>query len=215
MQQASRVNDPAPHRGGAEVRNSSLQATCTSGFAVNRPGAATPVAVLTAGHCARGIGDAFTNNGRGVGTVVQRERANGSLDVAQIGTSAEATIYTGGRTSSATARVAGTAEASLGDTVCTSGAITAESCTAEVIGTNLCIVFQDSGNEACALDLAESPNGQRLTDRGDSGAPVYVYSGTAVNAVGMVVGGNGPGNQVAYHTMDTVLGFFGITLMTR
>jgi hypothetical protein len=31
----------------------------------------------------------------------------------------------------------------------------------------------------------------------------------------MVVGGNSAGTQIAYHSMDTMLGFLGATLLTR
>lgn len=216
--QASRVDDPAPHRAGAEIVNTALRSSCTAGFAVRRS-AAIPVAVMTAGHCARGLGDTFTNKGRQFGSIVQRERAPGSLDVALIGTSAAATVYIGNRTSTATARVGGITEVFDGDNVCHSGAVTAENCTGVVSGTGLCITFED-GVETCGLDRFVSPDNRRLSAKGDSGGPVYVYTTSpgaaqpAVNAVGMAVGGNSSGTAIAYHSMDMVLGFFGVSLIT-
>jgi hypothetical protein len=107
----------------------------------------------------------------------------------------------------------------IGDTTCADGSFTGENCTAKISATNTCqSVYDDITNATvyiCGLDVATSTNGTRVCQPGDSGGPVYRYTGqgVAVNADGIISACTNelnPGGKTVYFTdIVRMLSIFG------
>ncbi|WP_454293276.1 hypothetical protein [Salana multivorans] len=162
---STRLNDVAPHYGGARTVQGG--SSCSTGFTttfqdgVNR--------MLTAGHCGS-LGQAFSSPGGASFGTISHRLPFPLYDVAWIsGTSYSGRIYGGGLTG--TAVVVGSPGANPGmyGNYCTSGSYSHEKCGYSVVDMSyeLCDISGCTPN----LVKADRPGGATLN--GDSGGPFY------------------------------------------
>ncbi len=164
----SRVNDGAPHWGGAWI-NTPLGG-CTSGYTVKN--ASGTKFMLTAGHCASQGATITGGTGLNWGVVVNKAPTP-TDDLELIGNSTYAgSIYSGDATGTMQ-NVKGAADPVVDSTsYCVSGRTSAETCGHHAV--SLTGTF-------CAPELGGCDNGMAifrdgtLTQDGDSGAPWYTY----------------------------------------
>jgi hypothetical protein len=191
---ATRANDyPPPWWGGSVIGG------CTGGFSAIKRSTGHK-GLLTAGHCFTGTLQPAYNGSNFLGYVTWRLYGGGNYDAAFIDTQASSGIsnpyvYTGGLNDAThSASVTYFLNALPGDQVCFDGSVTFQNCNADVVGSNDCIVYND-GAYVCGIDTADSTNGSWVVRKGDSGGPVYWYTGgTNVTAVGLISGYQGSGN---------------------
>ncbi|MEV7731760.1 hypothetical protein AB0O75_06545 [Streptomyces sp. NPDC088921] len=189
--QSTRWSDVTPFYGGSSITNGA--GTCTSGFAVHDRTNPFKEHLLTAAHCYALYNLVWNANtsGPSVGVVQFRFK---TLDTEFIGNKDYAQyIYTGGYVQSTNAHfVYGTHAPTLNTQVCVSGQTTMVHCghpisnnTFSVVWPNMGgagpqnnsgFVYQRGGTDPCRC------NG-RLTQGGDSGAPIYVPDRTDSGAL--------------------------------
>jgi hypothetical protein len=180
-----RFNDGYPFYGGISILNTHNRGVCTSGFAVESVFTGQR-ALTTAAHCGLD-GDTFVNKthngswGQQVGTIDMRDTG---LDVALLhGLSYDGYIYTGGSEySGSRIFVHGATGVWNGLQLCVSGQTTFNHCGHPVSNTNYSIRWSgsdagiDNGN-AFLYDRGGNNwpwyNNGKLTEGGDSGAPIY------------------------------------------
>lgn len=183
-----RQADTAPYSGGS--RYVSPLGQCTNGFALEVPNSGN-VNEISAGHCG--------NNGQAVNIPGQPAPTGHVLNLAacrdtlwiNYPNAVTGTIYTGAFNSNTTASVASATSDFVGDMVATGGASSGEHLNIPVQAVD---VFIAVGGIPCAtvgpLTVAGYPNAQCAVAPGDSGGPVYSYSGSgAVIARGTITAG--------------------------
>jgi hypothetical protein len=214
---ASRIADTPPFNGGDAIVSATQHSNgCTSGFGVVIRGVSR---LLTAGHCylvgtsvenARSLGgSAISGSGAPMGRVFESASLS-RLDSEVISGPGSDLIWTGpiGRPQRAT--VSGVGTWAVGDQVCTSGAYGGEICGLTVQQVNYC--FFISFHSYCHLTRV---HGAREIVPGDSGGPVFRFSGSALEAVGTVSGLDAGGDGISYFTgIYAILGQWGATLRT-
>jgi hypothetical protein len=107
------------------------------------------------------------------------------IDSTDTGTSLLPTVWT---SNNSTAAVINWDANWVGKSICTDGSFTYQNCTGVVDKNNFCIVV-GSVLYDCHLVEAYSSNGSTLGQQGDSGGPVYDYSGSGVKVAGFITGG--------------------------
>jgi hypothetical protein len=173
----SRIYDSAPWWGGDEVNNDGINGgECTGGFAVQRRSNGH-YGMLIAGHC-YGLNDTVyqpTPSYLVMGTVTFRIYGGSNIDTAFVDTpgGVQGEVWT---STSTVHRVDTYDTVSLGTVVCTDGVVNGQNCNAEVIAIHICVTYID-GQTVCDLNEVTSTNGSWIIQRGDSGGPVYRYSG--------------------------------------
>lgn len=119
--------------------------------------------------------------------------------------------------------VVGSDAPTIGEVVCSDGSFTGENCTAEIQQINICVNVSDPNagtvTYVCGEDRAVSTNGTRLTQPGDSGGPVYVYTNLGPLADGIISAGTNelnPGGATVWFT-DVVqaISTFGVTIANQ
>jgi len=219
---ASRIADTPPFNGGDAIVSATQHFNaCTSGFGIVIRGVSR---LLTAGHCyavgttvlnARSLGgSSISGNGASMGTVFESGYSS-NLDSEVISGPGSDLIWTGpiGRPQRAT--VSGVGTWAVGDQVCTSGAYGGEICGLTVQHVNYCMLFSITTFKVHLFCHITQVHGSRETVLGDSGGPVFRFSGSALEAVGTVSGSNGSGNGVSWFTgIYAILGQWGATLRT-
>ncbi|GAA0608362.1 hypothetical protein HPO96_31110 [Kribbella sandramycini] len=220
---SSRVEDFAPWSSGTFIHNNWTGGVCTSG-----PGLriGSNEYMLTAGHCGRTTGELIQQGHPGVlsnlpsiGRVSNRS-GYPNLDAMVIPTNMSPTMY---RTWYNFHTVQATPWESLtGQTVCTGGAFTGESCNLKIGRTNFCSDAHDS----CGLTQA-SRAGAIAAGQGDSGGPVYIvapglrYSGIVTGpttAEGQFVCSSYPtdtrwcSSSIVFTRIQNVLTYYGASL---
>ena len=86
-----------------------------------------------------------------------------------------------------------------GDNVCSNGSVTGYKCNARVLATNICINVENNVR-ICGITSAETYDGSRLVNHGDSGGPVLI-NGTARGAqvTGIISAMGGNNGQTMYY----------------
>jgi hypothetical protein len=218
---ASRVADTPPFNGGDAIMPAAHTYNCSTGFGVVIGGLSR---LLTAGHCfnvgtsvynGRSLGGtSFTGSNTPMGTVFE-SGWNSELDSEVISGSGSDLIWTGPIGNPQRATVSGVGTWAVGDQVCTSGANGGEICGLTVQHVNYCMnlfEFPVSLRYVCHITQV---HGAREIVPGDSGGPVFRFSGSALEAVGTVSGLDALGNGVSWFTgIYAILGRWGAALRT-
>jgi hypothetical protein len=219
---ASRIADTPPFNGGDAIVSATQHFNaCSSGFGVVIGGVSR---LLTAGHCytvgttvlnARSLGGTtISGSGAAIGTVIASAYSS-DLDSEVISAPGSDLIWTGPIGAPQRATVSGVGTWAVGDQVCTSGAYGGEICGLTVQHVNYCMILSEfpiSLHLFCHLTQVQ---GSRETVPGDSGGPVFRFSGSAVEAVGTISGSNASGNGVSWFTgIYAILGQWGASLNT-
>ncbi|MEN3356132.1 MAG: hypothetical protein V7637_114 [Mycobacteriales bacterium] len=185
---AGRQADTAPFWGGSRyIHGTSL---CSSGFSLRVGDRPTNNYAITAGHCGA-LFDPFTVPGQSSPTG-QMFGAAACRDNLLLGYFSQVTprIYTGTFDSLSSAQVVGAAPDFVGNMVQTGGASSGEHFGIQVQSVD---TFGDFGVSGCAsvgpLTLASYPTSSCASAPGDSGGPVYTYSGPDVVGRGTITGG--------------------------
>jgi hypothetical protein len=189
----TRIYDSSPYNGGDAITNDAGRG-CSSGFGITISGTSY---LLTAGHCFT-VGTDIYNaryfprhgyEGDNVlmGTLLERSFSNTTGTTAVINTRGSDLIWTGTIGSSQRAVVSGSTNNPVGDQVCQSGAYSGESCGIVIQGNNTCTTF--TGVRLCHLIRAIKSTGGIATQTGDSGGPVFRFSGSSLLATGTDVAG--------------------------
>lgn len=172
----SRRSDPAPHRGGASITNGT--STCTSGFTI----VSTARYMVTAGHCFSIRQNVYSTGGEQYWGTVRNRPHFPYYDFEAIGGSSYGSVIYTGNATGWTTLVGGAADPAVGAAYCRSGQTTYELCS-QVI-TSLNADFCDEAGCTPTVIAYEGPDGQG----GDSGAPLYQYSGGKVHIRGLHFG---------------------------
>ncbi|MCI3273509.1 S1 family peptidase [Streptomyces cylindrosporus] len=203
--QRTRFGDAQPFWGGDALIGSegSGAASCTAGFAVKQK-ATGHLYMTTAGHCYGLNTHVYSrgqNNGWGnwVGQVTRRNRDIDTELIQNTLTSAgyDSFIFTGGLASSgATHFVHGTESPSVSRKVCVSGSVSFNHCGHPISNTSYSICY--SGGIDCIKNgqgflydrggTYPTYNNGKLTQGGDSGAPIYTTDDT--DSAAWIVGGH-------------------------
>ena len=219
---ASRIADTPPFNGGDAIVSATQHFNgCSSGFGVVIGGVSR---LLTAAHCytvgttvlnARSLGGtAISGSGAAIGTVIESALSS-DLDSEVISAPGSDLIWTGPIGAPQRATVSGVGTWAVGDQVCTSGAYGGEICGLTVQHVNYCMPLSEfpiSFHVFCHLTQVQGP---REIVGGDSGGPVFRFSGSALEAVGTISGFNSSGNGVSWFTgIYAILGQWGASLRT-
>ncbi|GAA4729498.1 S1 family peptidase [Phytohabitans rumicis] len=201
----TRLDDFSPWTAGLRI-NGSNGLACTGAFAIYHHGVQF---MLTAGHCG-GLNTNWYNNGIYVGYTDLGFNGRMGYDSAILrGGNYSPTMFTGGN-DAIIRSVIGTYDPPIGGATCTSGSFSVSSCANQVVAEDICQGFSD-GTTICHLTRADY-TGAAHVNLGDSGGPVYAGFGSAVKAVGTIVGANG--DSYFYHPIGNLLSLYGATLIT-
>ena len=218
----SRIADTAPFNGGDAIVSATQHFDgCSSGFGIVIGGV---FRLLTAGHCytvgttvlnARSLGGtAISGSGATMGKVTESAYSS-DLDSEVISAPGSDLIWTGPIGVPQRATVSGVGTWAVGDQVCTSGAYGGEICGLTVQHVNYCMFFSLTtfeGHLECHITQVQ---GSREIVEGDSGGPVFRFSGSALEAVGTVTGFNASDNGVSWFTgIYAILGEWDASLHT-
>jgi hypothetical protein len=201
---ASRSTDGEPHYGAAAIGAKSDR-FCTSAFTMRRSG---EYGQVTADHCfANGasvysgseyVGKTAGSSGFPVYDMIRIESTSESFD---------SRIYTDPRSTSR--YVNGVGNPAVNSYVCASGYVTRAVCGIRVTSTSATLCDADG----CTPDVirAEKP-GYTVVSKGDSGAPIYVESGSSAATIrGMVIGFSG--SSVLYGELaSSIQNHLGVTI---
>lgn len=195
-----RQNDTNPFNGGDFISDE-VTGDCTSGFPVHGGGF---YYLLTAAHC-YAVGTPIYNeaasygggygNGAYMGQITQRDQSFGGLDVEIDGTGSSTLLYTGTYGNTQRATISGVASNIVGEQICTDGAFDGTDCGPVIQSINGCGVIDQAvgGNRyVCGLVTATSSGSTIAAGAGDSGGPVYLFSGSDLLGLGTITGGAGP-----------------------
>lgn len=206
----SRHSDFAPFWGGAEVRdNQGSTYDCTTGIPV-KCGSGTEF-MSTAGHCFPLNAEVFSpGNGLSMGTIHVRA-AFPAKDMELIkGKDRAGFVYVGGGGGAeGVAQIGGAADPVVGfSAYCHSGATTFEQCgkTATSLNGQFCDAAGCTGNLAVFT-------GGNLGLPGDSGAPMYLYSGGLIFIRAMLIARFN--NNEYGQKWSTISGSWGVTVLTN
>lgn len=190
-----RQNDSAPWNGGDFISNGSSD--CTSGIPVNNPN--NTYYIITASHCFS-LNQSIYNEsatiplgtGNYMGVVSNVAGGTGGLDAELVNMSSSNLLYTGPTATLGTSRsaISGSESTPTGYQICDDGAFEGEYCSATVVLTNQCQYFDNGVYDFCGLSESTSSNSQ-FVGQGDSGGPVFLFSGTSLLVTGTITGEGG------------------------
>jgi len=234
---ASRTNDTAPFNGGDSIENTSSGPFCTSGFGAT---IGSTSVLITAAHCFA-LNSSVINglNGTGgfasIGSVSHRDMAYQGTDTETINGSSSDLIWSGVIGSPTEAFVSGYTSSPAGDQVCNSGSASGEVCGITIssttiytgLGTCITVLVDGSNRTECHLIYATAASGAIANESGDSGGPVFRFSGSNLEATGIVSASTMNDtvncvyntNQICYNDLyytaiSTTLNEWGATLKT-
>ena len=164
----TRQSDPAPHRGGASITNGS--SVCTSSFTI----VSTARYMVTAGHCFSLGQRVYSTGGEQLWGSVRNRPGFPYYDFEAVGGGTYGSVIYVGNATGTTVLVAGAADPAVGAAYCRSGQTTYEACSLVVTG--LHAEFCDEAGCTPELISYEGPQSRG----GDSGGPLYQYSGGKV-----------------------------------
>jgi hypothetical protein len=222
-----RCLDSQPYYGGDRVATSNPFNECTGGFEAWDPGAGGNYGMLTAGHCwdvgtivAQGYTDQvnypypwYVPTSGTMGKVTRRLWADNVtdaefLDASSVGTSlAAARVYTTTPTGSASSFVSDYGMSFVGmQQICTDGSVTGEICSGNTIQQIQQCIYPAQYRVCHETKISSS---QTVCNPGDSGGPVYNYSGGRIVAYGLIESGN-----CYFSEITQVLAQLGVGLVT-
>lgn len=203
---ASRQSDYAPWFGGDRINVPA--GTCTSGFAVHKPGYGHYM--LTAGHCFSGTGQSvYAHFAPPMGSAYfgyssQWENTYGQpSDYALVTGQYAPYVWNGGPNGTAFLPViaANTSAYEVTDQVCFDGSYSGQVCRGYVVRTNVTVDL-DNGNRTTGLTETVHTDPGYMCQHGDSGGPVYDgYLSGGLRARGIFVflyGVSNPANVCYY-----------------
>jgi hypothetical protein len=247
-----RANDTPPWNGGDFLLDTpSFTGECTSGFGAHKGSTSY---MITAGHCfpvgtsanpEYAVNGAPSTNGPAyyeVGVVQTRgsfTKPNG-IDAELLNASgagnASSAIYTGSSSAPQVATVRGTLSSPLNTQVCDSGAFEGEICGLVIKSGSECITESEGPSgpnyTVCNIYEADNTKGGIAVGNGDSGGPVFRFSGSSLYAVGDISAQSGTtvkcptnqypgvlstrycGSKLFYTNISSILSEFGLTLNT-
>lgn len=206
----SRTNDTAPFYGGDYITAGIT--FCTSGFTLTN--AYGTRYAITAGHCFSS-GTLVANGGHSMGTVDFRQWGGGAMDNELIGGGSYAgIIFIGGAGSAGNTMeyVGSAANSCTGCYVYENGTVTGQS---KVMLTGSTYCDNVDSHVSCNVQGAFAVSGKGCQE-GDSGNPVFAYSGTAgvVIAVGIHHAGNEAEGYCSYTPLPPILSYWQATITT-
>ena len=189
-----RQNDTAPFNGGDFISDN--VGDCTSGFPVHN---GTPdYYMITAAHCFN-LGSTVYNksvtiplgSGPAMGNVSNRDTTSGGLDAELIylsHTSGSSLIWTGGTATQNPVRsvVSGAKTSPVGYQVCADGAFEGTHCSLTIQANGVTISLNGRTVSSQVYVTSSDP---QAAGNGDSGGPVYRFSGSSLYGVGVISGG--------------------------
>jgi Trypsin len=209
-----RYNDVSPWNGGDFIyHNGGFNPSCTTGIPVHGSGTNY---LITAAHCWDGLGGGdglYTTVYNGyiqtngtvysgssqtfIGKVMHIDNnANGAttLDSGLIQAPSSVDDFDAGWNSAGKAIEIGEAHNNVGDQVCTSGAFNGQACSIVISAMDQSISSPNNRGGTYTtnhLAIAANPNNSSAvaTETGDSGGPVYSYSGSNLQVRGMIDAG--------------------------
>lgn len=189
----TRENDSAPWWGGAKIiseRGGYFRGGCTSGFGVTN---GYTEYMLTAAHCATAPDSVRDPTWEYMGLV---SREDWRLDILLVGTNVGNRIYDGRIGDYFTKPVSGWNWVTADERLCSSGAVTGVVCDLTVINIWASTLYLCDSDGDCYwvrdLVVAQRPNGNPGSRKGDSGGPVFIpLSNGSVVAKGTITGVSG------------------------
>jgi hypothetical protein len=248
-----RADDTIPWNGGdfdIELNTSDeVTGLCTTGYGAH---SGSTEYLLTAGHCAS-VGQLAANGGPAIAddttaTEMGENTSIGSftkpdgIDAGLINTTDDGgssiAVYTGSSTATQVDDVSGSLSSPAGDQVCSDGAFEGEICDLVIQKSSPmpeCITESESSSgptyTVCDIYEAVNPSGGIAVGNGDSGGPVFRFSGSELEATGIITAQATATEKVCptqyaglstrycspdlfYTSISSVLGEFGLTLNT-
>jgi hypothetical protein len=198
---ANRQNDTPPWNGGDFITDITT-GDCSSAFGAGGH------YLITAAHCFPN-GDSVFNGSitqdigtfATMGTVTRQDTSSGGLDAELVDASVLGTshaVFTGSSSNPVESVVSGTTGSPLSAQVCMDGAFEGEICGLVIETGSMCInVQQDDGSirTICSIFEADNTSGGIANGQGDSGGPVFRFSGALLEANGVVSAGGGTVTQ--------------------
>lgn len=187
----SRRDDGAPWHAGGAIAEKDGTDYCTTGFSLVTGSGHRRI--VSAAHCDKGVGSVVRDGaGQHLGEVTDVERSLDAELIDPVGDPETAGTVYGGPWNASPGHpryefpVAGVQRPVVGQTVCSSGAVTGEHC-ATVRATD---VVWSCGDKTCIGFRASRDDREVVVGGGDSGGPMYTVRGGQAYAVGMIDGGS-------------------------
>lgn len=187
----TRRDDDAPWHAGGAIATKDGTDYCTTGFSVVT--GAGHRRIVSAAHCNEGIGSVVRDGaGERLGTVTNRTTSLDAELIDPVGDPETARATFGGPWDATDADprysfpVGGVQRPAVGQTICSSGAVTGEHC-ATIRATD---IAWSCGDETCHGFRASRDDGGVVVGGGDSGGPMYAVIDGKAYARGMIDGGS-------------------------
>lgn len=189
-----RENDSSPWNGGDFITNDT-NTDCSSGIPAHNSGGG--YYLITAAHCFP-LGTDIYNGSITIpwGTfdamsfIAAADFSNDGLDAELDAPYSSDLLYTGPSVNAARSVISGTATSPVGYQVCDDGAFEGEYCGLTIQSNNNCLWIAEDNRYACHIVLADGTNDQDA-GQGDSGGPVFRFSGSSLLVTGTITGGTG------------------------
>jgi hypothetical protein len=188
---SSRHDDTAPWQAGGAIATKDGTDYCSTGFSVVT--GAGNRRIISAAHCDERVGDVVRDGaGERLGTVTHRAPSLDAELIDPIGRPETTAATFGGPWDATRANkrytfpVAGVQRPVVGQTICSSGAVTGEHC-ATIRATD---IAWSCGDETCHGFRASRDDGGVVVGGGDSGGPMYAVINGKAYARGMIDGGS-------------------------
>lgn len=185
----SRRDDEAPWHAGGAMASKDGTDYCSTGFSVVTE--AGHQRIVSAAHCNEGIGSLIRDgSGERLGTVTNRATSLDAQLIDPLGSPGTAAFGGPWDATHANPRytfpVGGVQRPAVGQTICSSGAVTGEHC-ATIRATD---IAWSCGNQTCHGFRASRDDGGVVVGGGDSGGPMYAVIDGKAYARGMIDGGS-------------------------
>jgi hypothetical protein len=188
---SSRHDDEAPWHAGGAIATKDGTDYCSTGFSVIT--GAGHRRIVSAAHCDERVGDVVRDGaGDRLGTVTHRATSLDAELIDPIGRPETTAATFGGPWDATHANkrytfpVAGVQRPAVGQTICSSGAVTGEHC-ATIRATD---IAWSCGDKTCHGFRASRDDGGVVVGGGDSGGPMYAVIDGKAYARGMIDGGS-------------------------
>lgn len=206
---STRLTDSAPFFGGDRLTMPAGN-SCTSGFELLIGGVQR---MLTDGHCA--LSGPVKTGSLFMGNIAAAVNQPSGHDTSIISGSYGYFIWSGAVTSSTDHVVNLSFLPPVGLGICLSGSFTGANCNARVVNGNRGICHAFTTQTTCYLGEAQSTNGSRICQGGDSGGPVYrigVNTSSDLGAVGTIEGDTSDGQFCWYNDMPDLLSYWNASI---
>jgi hypothetical protein len=122
-----------------------------------------------------------------MGSISERDTGSGGLDAELQQVSSSDLLYTGAPGDTQRAIISGRTTNVDGDQVCADGAYEGEVCSAVIQSHGDCVTL-DTGRYVCEIAKAKRSDNTPVTGPGDSGGPIFEFSGSNLLVVGTDTG---------------------------